>query len=63
MKKEDTYKCEICRKTAKTSGKKIPICCNRPMKKLPLDVCLQPAHAEHARPMADEDACDEGRAG
>ena len=26
-------------------------------------VCLQPPHAEHARPMDDEDACDDGRAG
>jgi endogenous inhibitor of DNA gyrase (YacG/DUF329 family) len=63
MQKEETYKCEICGKTVKTSSKKIPMCCGRPMKKLPLEVCLQPAHAEHARPMADEDACDEGRAG
>jgi len=33
------------------------------MKKLPLDICTQPAHAEHARPMEDEDACDDFRAG
>jgi len=63
MKKEETYKCEICGKTVRTARKKIPMCCNMPMKKLPLEICLQPAHAEHARPMADEDACDEGRAG
>jgi len=61
--KEETYQCEICGKTVKSSGKKIPLCCNKPMKKLPLEVCLQPAHAEHARPMMNEDACDEGRAG
>ena len=63
MKKEDTYKCEVCGKTIRTSGKKVPVCCDVPMKKLPLEICLQPAHAEHARPMADEDACDDGRAG
>jgi len=28
-----------------------------------LDICTQPAHAEHARPMEDEDACDDFRAG
>jgi len=26
-------------------------------------ICLQPAHAEHVRPMEDEDACDDFRAG
>ena len=54
----------------KTAGKKIrisdgklPYCCGKYMKKLPLDICTQPAHAEHARPMEDEDACDDFRAG
>ena len=60
---EETYKCEDCGKTVKVSDGSIPNCCGSPMKKLPLDICLQPAHAEHARPMEDEDACDDGIAG
>ena len=33
------------------------------MKQLPLDICTQPAHAEHARPMVAMDACDDFRGG
>jgi hypothetical protein len=57
-----TYKCEICGNTIK-SDKKIPKCCGKSMKQLPIDICIQPAHAEHARPMENENTCDEGRAG
>ena len=32
-------------------------------KKVELEICTQPAHAEHTRPMNDENACDDGRAG
>jgi len=60
---EETYKCENCGKTITISGRSIPDCCGQPMKKLPLDVCIQPAHAEHARPMNSEEPCDDGRAG
>ena len=60
---EETYKCEKCGKTVKTSDENIPECCNQPMKKMKLDICIQPSHAEHARPMEDEDACDDFRAG
>ena len=60
---EETYECKNCGKTVKVSDRKVPLCCGKPMKQLPLDVCLQPAHAEHARPMEDEDVCDDGRAG
>jgi len=60
---EETYECENCGKTVKVSNGKTPECCDKPMKKVPLNICIQPAHAEHARPMEDEDACDEGRAG
>jgi hypothetical protein len=56
------YKCEVCGKIS-LSDKKIPKCCGKPMKQLPLDICVQPAHSEHARPMEDEDVCDDGRAG
>ena len=59
---EEEYECEVCGKKARSYGG-IPTCCNRPMKKIPLDICTEPADAEHARPMEDEDACDDGRAG
>ncbi|KYK33995.1 MAG: hypothetical protein AYK22_00740 [Thermoplasmatales archaeon SG8-52-3] len=57
------YKCELCGKTIEVFDENIPSCCGKPMKKVPLDICTQPAHAEHARPMDDENACDDGRAG
>jgi hypothetical protein len=60
---EVTYKCNNCGKTVKSNNGKVPTCCDRPMEKLPLDICTQPSHAEHSRPMDDEDVCDDGRAG
>jgi hypothetical protein len=60
---EKNYKCNICGKTKKKSDRIIPKCCGKKMIKMPLDICIQPSHAEHSRPMDDEDACDDGRAG
>jgi len=60
---KDKYKCENCGKTVEIIDDKIPNCCDKPMKKLPLDICTQPAHPEHARPMESEEPCDDGRAG
>ncbi len=60
---KDTYKCELCGKNIEVTDGMVPSCCGKPMKKMPLDICIQPAHAEHARPMDDENACDDGRAG
>ena len=60
---EETYKCEKCGKELIISDRTVPHCCGKPMTKIPLDLCTQPAHAEHARPMESEDACDDGRAG
>jgi hypothetical protein len=57
------FKCKNCGGTVRTSDERIPICCNKPMERLSIDICTQPAHAEHARPMEEEDACDDGRAG
>jgi len=61
----DQYECMTCRRTATIEeDEQPPICCGKPMnKKMPREICLQPNHAEHARPMEDEDACDEFRAG
>ena len=63
MVEEKKYKCEVCGKKIKATNGRIPKCCDKPMKKIPLDICIQPAHAEHARPMEDEDACDDFRNG
>jgi hypothetical protein len=60
---EETYECENCGKNVKASEGINPKCCGKPMKKLPLDLCTQPAHAEHSRPMEDEDACNDFRDG
>ena len=60
---EITYECDVCGKRTKKSDKNIPECCNKPMKKIKLDICTQPAHAEHSRPMDEEDACDDFRSG
>jgi hypothetical protein len=57
------YKCEKCEKTVESKEGSNPECCGKPMKQLPLDFCIQPAHPEHARPMDNEEPCDEGRAG
>lgn len=58
-----TYECKTCGKKIEVSDEAVPICCGNTMEQIPLDVCIQPAHAEHARPMDEEDACDDGRAG
>jgi hypothetical protein len=60
---EEKYKCEYCGKIVKTKDKKIPKCCNHPMKKIPLDICIQSTHPEHTRTREDEEPCDDGRAG
>ena len=60
---EESYKCEKCGKEVKITDGTAPQCCGSPMKKIPLDLCTQPAHAEHSRPMEREDACNDGRAG
>jgi hypothetical protein len=59
---EKTYECKECRKKIKTSEEK-PQCCGKPMKQLPLDLCVQPEDAEHARPMESEQPCDDSRGG
>jgi len=57
------YKCKICGKTITVKDKNVPKCHGKPMKQMPLDVCIQPSHAEHARTMEHEEPCDDGRAG
>ena len=57
------YKCESCGKITTVKDDKVPKCCGKPMKQLPLEICIQPDHAEHARPMKSDEPCDDGRAG
>jgi len=60
----DKYECLTCKRTETVEeGAKTPECCGKKMKKLPREICLQPAHAEHTRPMERDEACDDGRAG
>ena len=61
--KDKTYICEECGKKVNKSDEENPECCGKPMKQMSLDVCLQPAHAEHARPMDNDEPCDDGSAG
>ena len=63
MEKEEIYECESCGKTVTVSDGKVPECCNKPMKKVSLEICLQPVHAENARSSDEDDACDDFRAG
>ena len=60
----ETYQCQSCKRTATIQDDNtVPMCCGKKMHKIPQDICLQPAHPEHARPMEDDDACDDFRAG
>lgn len=61
--KEETYECENCRKNVKSTDGKIPECCGKSMKKIPLGICTRATDAEHSRPMEEEDACDDFRGG
>jgi hypothetical protein len=58
------YQCQTCKKKKIVKvDSNVPSCCGKPMKKVSVDICLQPDHAEHARPMSDEEPCDDFRAG
>jgi hypothetical protein len=60
----DYYECQTCKKKiiVKTKKEK-PSCCGKPMKKISVDICLQPDHAEHSRPMGEDEPCDDFRGG
>lgn len=63
MVRKETYECQSCKRTAEGVDTTIPHCCGKSMKKIPREICLEPAPAEHACPMEDEDVCDEFRKG
>jgi len=64
VEKMEQYECITCQRTVTIEDDEHPpLCCGKPMsKKIPREICLQPTHAEHSRPMEDEEACDEFRA-
>jgi hypothetical protein len=58
------FQCRSCKKKAIVKNDTdTPSCCGKPMKKIPVDICLQPDQAEHARTMAEDEPCDDFRAG
>jgi len=57
-----SYKCADCgREIKKEETEENPVCCGKKMEQLPLDVCLHPNDPEAARPMRDDEPCDQGR--
>ena len=63
MSERKGYQCQICERSEIVYNKTIPKCCRKPMKQVPLEMCTKPHDPEHARPMEDEDACDDFRGG
>jgi hypothetical protein len=58
------YQCQKCKKKTIVKGEaKKPSCCGKPMKKIQVNICLQPDHAEHSRPMGEDEPCDDFRGG
>ncbi len=42
----DKYECLTCKRTATVEDDtEVPVCCGKKMKKIPREICLQPAHA------------------
>lgn len=61
---KNKYECLTCKRTATIDeNEDIPKCCGKKMRKIPREICLQPDHAENARPMEIEEPCDDGRKG
>jgi hypothetical protein len=64
MAEKKGYECEECGRTEVVTDGSVPECCGKPMKQVSLDVCMKPpADAESARPMDDDEACDDFRGG
>ncbi|MFO8047715.1 MAG: hypothetical protein R6U29_01675 [Desulfosudaceae bacterium] len=58
---EQQYVCDICHNTRSVNSQdEIPVCCDQPMKPLPLDQCTE-VHPEMARNEDDSGPCDDGR--
>jgi len=63
MSEKKGFQCESCKKTKIVDDDTNPSCCGKRMKQVPLDICIQPSHAEHARPMTDDEPCNDFRSG
>jgi hypothetical protein len=60
--KRKTYKCKECNQTVVLDNPdEIPVCCNQTME-IELPQC-QAVHPQMARPMENEEPCDDGRGG
>ncbi|MDG6218936.1 MAG: hypothetical protein QCI00_05810 [Candidatus Thermoplasmatota archaeon] len=57
------YRCDKCGKKIGFKEGDPPICCGKPMKQVPLDICTQPHNAEYSGPFEEDEPCDDGRAG
>lgn len=60
---EKLYQCDTCKKRKSIHDKKIPDCCGKPMKQIPLKICTEPHDAEYSGPFEEDEPCDDGRAG
>ena len=60
----DEYECQTCKRTATVDDNQpAPECCGKKMFLKTKEICIQPAHPENARPMEDEEPCDDFRSG
>ena len=61
---KEQFECSKCKKSVEQDERKdTPTCCEKPMKKIPIGICTEPATAEWSRPMDDEEPCDDFRGG
>ena len=62
--KKEEYECLTCKRIATIEeNEQMPRCCGKKTKKMPREICLQLAHAEHTRPMKHDEPCGDFRAG
>ena len=58
------YECQSCKRTATVADNQDPPeCCGKKMHQKTKEICIQPAHPEHARPMEEEEPCNDFRSG
>ena len=67
MEEKCIFNCKVCNGTIEIhtgEPKQMPECCGQPMNRVePLDQCLAPPSSEHSRHDAEDQPCDDGRAG
>ena len=58
------YECQSCKRTATVEDNQpAPKCCGKVMYQKTKEICIQPTHPEHSRPMEDEEPCNDFRGG